>query len=169
MDLNDPTELSADEVDTLMSDIQRQMEQHSVSPTVGRVGDGDQPALSSSTVFARSREVTSNHSSEQNVGSSPLLPAFLAEHNVAEALRRANLLHMQRVGYPAVLSTRFDPALVSGGGAAFEETSTRLNALDFHPSLGPERIVTGCYGFRTREVITLPICTRYYHRDSYQT
>ena len=32
-----------------------------------------------------------------------------------------------------------------------------------------ERIVTGCYGFRTREVSTLPVCTRYYHRDSYQT
>ena len=34
---------------------------------------------------------------------------------------------------------------------------------------GSERIVTGCYGFRTREVSTLPVCTRYYHRDSYQT
>ncbi len=31
-----------------------------------------------------------------------------------------------------------------------------------------ERIVTGCYGFRTREVSTPPVCTRYYHRDSYQ-
>jgi hypothetical protein len=56
---------------------------------------------------------------------------------VAEALRWANSLHMQRVGHPAVLSTRFDPAFVSDGGAAFEEASARLNALDFHPSLGP--------------------------------
>ncbi len=64
-------------------------------------------------------------------------PAFLAEHNVVKAIRRANSLHMQRAGHPAVLSTRFDPASVSGGGAAFEEAPVRLNALDFHPSLGP--------------------------------
>ncbi len=36
-------------------------------------------------------------------------------------------------------------------------------------SISSERIVTACYGFRTREVNTLPVCTRYYHRDSYQT
>ncbi len=36
-----------------------------------------------------------------------------------------------------MLSTSFDPAFASGGGAAFEEVSHRLNALDFHPSLGP--------------------------------
>ena len=34
---------------------------------------------------------------------------------------------------------------------------------------GSERIVTGCYGFRTQVVNTLPVCTRYCHRDSYQT
>jgi hypothetical protein len=65
------------------------------------------------------------------------MPAFLADHNVAEALRRANALHMQRFGQPAVLSTRFDPAFSHGGVTDFGGISEGLNSLDFHPSLGP--------------------------------
>jgi hypothetical protein len=71
----------------------------------------------------------------------PQLPAFLAEHNVAEALMRANTLHMQRHGAHAVASPRFvshagDLGSLSGRFAPFHGEGAPLSAYDFHPSLG---------------------------------
>jgi hypothetical protein len=54
---------------------------------------------------------------------------------VAEALRRANTLHMQRVGHPAVLQTRFAPTGSIGGSTAFSWEG-HLHSLDLLPSPG---------------------------------
>ena len=101
MDQKEITELSADEVETLMSDIQRQMAQHTVSPTIESSGGDDQPALSNSTVFARSREITSNHSSDQNVEPLPLLPAFMAEHKQCGRGNQAGQFVAHAAGWPS--------------------------------------------------------------------
>ncbi len=82
-------------------------------------------------------ENTSIPLAEQNEPSSPLMPAFLADHHVAVAIGQANALHTQRVGQPAVLSVRFRPTFLHGGVHDFGGAPERLNSLDFHPSLGP--------------------------------
>jgi hypothetical protein len=86
-----------------------------------------QPALTDTTIgitqrlhgytgdLPRTMDNTSNDSLEQNVAPPPL-PSFLTNHNVAESLRTANALHMQRYGSPAVLSTRFAPTVVPDFG-----------------------------------------------------
>ena len=71
----------------------------------------------------------------------PPLPDFLAEHNVGDALVRANTLHMQRHGTHAVASPRFVPHVVDAGSvpgrfAPFHGEGPPLSAYDFHPSLG---------------------------------
>ena len=69
----------------------------------------------------------------------PPLPDFLAEHNVADALRRANSLHTQRHGNLAVFFPRFDlhaGGLQTDGNFPFGGNGERFSPLDFHPSLG---------------------------------
>ncbi len=150
MSSDNKAEISIDDVEVLMSNLQRQFAQHPASPPIA--GTEEQPVSALGTVFAHTMEITSNLSSEENAGSTPLLPSFLAEHNVAEAIRRANLLYIQRVGHPAVFSSRFDPAFLQGGGTAFGETAERLNSLDFHPSFGP----SGYESFPGEEARDLP-------------
>ncbi len=80
------------------------------------------PAMGNTSIHALPDEVLS-------------FPAFLDEHNVAEALRRANTLHTQRVGHPAVLQTRFTPTGSIGGSTAFSWEG-HLHSLDLLPSPG---------------------------------
>jgi hypothetical protein len=99
-----------------------------------------------SAALAQSGEVTSISSVGRFVDENlehgdPPLPAFLAEHNVAEALMRANTLYLQRHGTHAVGSPRFVPHVADVGFsssrfAPFSGEVGSLSALDFHPSLG---------------------------------
>jgi hypothetical protein len=142
MDDDRTVDTSVDEVEALMSNLQsrlaRQIAQHSTPPTAT---SADNTPLhlhaEDSTQIVGNTSIPLDEQNGQNGPSSPLMPAFLADHNVAAAIGRANALHTQRVGQPAVLSVRFDPTFLHGGVADFGGIPERLNSLDFHPSLGP--------------------------------
>ncbi len=139
MDADRAVDTSIDEVDALMSNLQsrlaQQIAQHS-TPTTATSADNT-PLNLYAEDSAKMVENTSIPLGEQNGPSSPLMPAFLADHNVAATIGRANALYTQRVGQPAVLSVRFDPTFLHGGIPDFGGAPERLNSLDFHPSLGP--------------------------------
>ena len=90
--------------------------------TAASVASDTAPAMANTSIPILADEVLS-------------LPVFLDEHNVAEALRRANTLHAQRVGHPAVLQTRFAPTGNIGGSTAFSWEG-HLHSLDLLPSPG---------------------------------
>ena len=143
-----PTETNLDDVDSLLTNINDQMAalQLNLEPSTstnahtasseGPTGDPTQDSANTSKVSDGGRFVDETLSHGD-----PPLPSFLAEHNVGEALMRANTLYAQRHGTYAVTSPRFVPHVVDGGPisgrfAPFHGEGAPLSAYDFHPSLG---------------------------------
>ena len=112
---------SFDEVDEMLSDLNLRVAALQLGPTTGvkPAAAGvktDQNTANDDITSNRdntgipSKEQGKTGENDEDLGDPPL-PDFLAEHHVREALRRANSLHMQRHGNPAVFSPRFDPLL----------------------------------------------------------
>jgi hypothetical protein len=130
-----------EDVDTLISTL------HGLGVQLGgsaaSLGFNSDSAAGTSSRTMHTAGFTSNFSletraAELEVGDPPL-PAFLTETNVAEALRKANSLHMQRYGQPSVISPYFASPVFevdAGRPATSGENFGRLTPFDFHPSLG---------------------------------
>jgi hypothetical protein len=71
MSSDNKAEISIDDVEVLMSNLQRQIEQHPTSSPIA--GAEEQPVLAPGTVFGRTMELTHNLSPEENTGTPPSL------------------------------------------------------------------------------------------------
>ncbi len=122
---------SITEVEALMADLNTRLALSQLVPTPPPNGTGgmvrDPDAEGSAMV--QDQENTSNFAHDSFSFHPQLMPAFLEDHNVAEALRRANTSYSRRFGDPAVVSSRFAPVLVPGGSTAFEWEG-HLHSLD---------------------------------------
>jgi hypothetical protein len=130
-----------EDVDTLISTL------HGLGVQLGGpaapLGFNSDSAMGTGSRTTHTAGFTSNFSletraAELEVGDPPL-PVCLTESNVAEALRKADSLHMQRYGQPSVLSPYFASPLFevdAGRPVTSGENVGRLAPFDFHPSLG---------------------------------
>jgi hypothetical protein len=120
MDSNgDTPDTSRGEVNTLISTISGQMTSIQLQLNQGTSNNTNIRGSPRPAGLASNGEITSTSSVGRFVDENlehgdPPLPAFLAEHNVAEALMRANTLHLQRHGTHAVDSPRFVPHVSDG-------------------------------------------------------
>jgi hypothetical protein len=135
-------DVSIDDVDELISDLNLRV----AALQQGPVPNTNATTIGVETVPSTTDEVNTLHRANTGIShpgsgkrgenaddiGDPPLPEFLADHNVADVLRRANSLHAQRHGNLAVFFPRFDPhtgGLQTDGNFPFGGNGERLSNL----------------------------------------
>jgi hypothetical protein len=111
------------ELDELQTELALRMSLNDIPADLGANGDGQQQTTANGSASLGDLPVRGNTGFHpdgilDNFGRPTVtselefptsLPAFLSDHNVADSLRRADALHMQRGGQPSVFASTFDP------------------------------------------------------------
>jgi hypothetical protein len=149
-DAHDSDKLFNQELDTLGVDLSQQVTLQGEIPVQERLPQSTTTSVAASNVSTNDHHVPDENFGEssgnlsrndnahllRDLQSGPPLPSFLGDGQIREAMRRANTLHQQRHGFPAVPPTQLDNL---GWGGSGNDRTVRNPVPDFSPPFIPRQ------------------------------